>query len=219
MIQHVYERAVQSKADEVIIVTDSTDIQGAAGLFGARTVMTSSEHSSGTSRLAEAASLLGLSDQRIVVNVQGDEPLIPPAAIDQLAEALIQSNADMATLASPFKKHEEISNANAVKVVTNARSEALYFSRAAIPHKRDADQEGASASMQHIGVYAYRAKFLRAYQTWDETRLEQIERLEQLRALYYGARILVSVLPDHDSPGVDTPEDLDKVRGLLSSHD
>jgi len=219
MIQHVYERAVQSKADEVLIVTDAAEIQDAATGFGASTVMTSVEHSSGTSRLAEAASILGLPDDQIVVNVQGDEPLIPPAAIDQLAEALTASTADMATLASPLNNYDDMLNANVVKVVTDARSEALYFSRAAIPFNRDESQTGLASSMQHIGLYAYRTQFLNAYQTWDETVLEKIEQLEQLRALYYGARILVSVMQDHHSPGVDTIEDLEKVRELIGCYD
>ncbi|NDG93139.1 MAG: 3-deoxy-manno-octulosonate cytidylyltransferase [Gammaproteobacteria bacterium] len=219
MIQHVYERAVQSKADEVLIVTDAAEIQDAATGFGASTVMTSVEHSSGTSRLAEAASILGLPDNQIVVNVQGDEPLIPPAAIDQLAEALTASTADMATLASPLNNYDDMLNANVVKVVTDARSEALYFSRAAIPFNRDESQTGLASSMQHIGLYAYRTQFLNAYQTWDETVLEKIEQLEQLRALYYGARILVSVMQDHHSPGVDTIEDLEKVRELIGCYD
>jgi len=219
MIQHVYERAVQSKADEVLIVTDAAEIQDAATGFGASTVMTSVEHSSGTSRLAEAASILGLPDDQIVVNVQGDEPLIPPAAIDQLAEALTASTADMATLASPLINYDDMLNANVVKVVTDARSEALYFSRAAIPFNRDESQTGLVSSMQHIGLYAYRTQFLNAYQTWDETVLEKIEQLEQLRALYYGARILVSVMQDHHSPGVDTIEDLEKVRELIGCYD
>jgi len=219
MIQHVYERAVQSKADEVLIVTDAAEIQDAATGFGASTVMTSVEHSSGTSRLAEAASILGLPDDQIVVNVQGDEPLIPPAAIDQLAEALTASTADMATLASPLINYDDMLNANVVKVVTDARSEALYFSRAAIPFNRDESQTGLASSMQHIGLYAYRTQFLNAYQTWDETVLEKIEQLEQLRALYYGARILVSVMQDHHSPGVDTIEDLEKVRELIGCYD
>ena len=219
MIQHVYERAVQSKADEVFIVTDAVDIQEAATGFGASTVMTAADHPSGTSRLAEAASILELPDDQIVVNLQGDEPLIPPAAINQLAEALVPSSADMATLASPLNDHEDMLNPNVVKVVTDARSEALYFSRAAIPFNRDESQTGLADSMQHIGLYAYRTQFLHAYQTWDETALETIEQLEQLRALYYGARILVSVMQDHHSPGVDTIEDLEKVRELIGRYD
>ena len=219
MIQHVYERAVQSKADEVFIVTDAVDIQEAATGFGASTVMTAADHPSGTSRLAEAASILELPDDQIVVNLQGDEPLIPPAAINQLAEALVPSSADMATLASPLNDHEDMLNPNVVKVVTDARSEALYFSRAAIPFNRDESQTGLADSMQHIGLYAYRTQFLHAYQTWDETALETIEQLEQLRVLYYGARILVSVMQDHHSPGVDTIEDLEKVRELIGRYD
>ena len=219
MIQHVYERAVQSKAAEVLIVTDAAEIQDAATDFGASTVMTSVEHSSGTSRLAEAASVLGLPDDQIVVNVQGDEPLIPPAAIDQLAEALTASTADMATLASPLNNHDDMLNANVVKVVADARSEALYFSRAGIPFNRDKSRTGLANSMQHIGLYAYRTQFLHTYQTWDETALEKLEQLEQLRALYFRARILVSVMQDHHSPGVDTIEDLEKVRELLGCYD
>ena len=219
MIQHVYERAVQSKADQVLIVTDAAEIQEAATGFGASTVMTAAEHPSGTSRLAEAASILGLPDDQIVVNVQGDEPLIPPAAIDQLAETLAASSADMATLASPLNNHDDMLNANVVKVVTDARSEALYFSRAGIPFNRDKSQTGLANSMQHIGLYAYRTQFLHTYQTWDETALEKLEQLEQLRALYFGARILVSVMQDHHSPGVDTIEDLEKVRELLGCYD
>ena len=125
----------------------------------------------------------------------------------------------MATLASPLNNNDDMLNANVVKVVTDARSEALYFSRAAIPFNRDESQTGLADSMQHIGLYAYRTQFLHAYQTWDETALEKIEQLEQLRALYYGARILVSVMQDHHSPGVDTIEDLEKVRELIGCYD
>ena len=217
MIQHVYERAVQSKAEEVHRNRCSRHPGGRCWLWRG-TVMTLPSirrvrHGSLRQRHSR------LPNDQIIVNVQGDEPLIPPAAIDQVAEALTASSADIATLASPLNNHDDMLNANVVKVVTDARSEALYFSRAAIPFNGDESQTGLASSMQHIGLYAYRTQFLHTYQTWDETALEKIEQLEQLRALYYGARILVSVMQDHHSPGVDTIEDLEKVRELIDCYD
>ena len=217
VILRTYEAALQTELfDEVYVVTDSDIIYNTIDEAGGKVMKSQKEHECGSDRLAEASENIHAD---IIVNVQGDEPLIPPAAIDQLAEALSKSSADMATLASPLNSPDDMINANVVKVVTDARSEALYFSRAAIPFNRDKSQTGFGDSMQHIGLYAYRAHFLHAYQTWNETALEKIEQLEQLRALYYGARIFVSIMQDHHSPGVDTIEDLEKVRELLGCYD
>ena len=203
MVRHVLERAQQSDAESAWVVTDHPDIIDAVETFGGNALLTSAEHTSGTSRLAEAARLLSLPDDHIVVNVQGDEPLIPVSAINRLAKVLERSSADMATLATPFTEHTDLENPNVVKVVLNAMSEAMYFSRAPIPFLREREDEHLRQPLRHVGMYAYRCAFLKRYATWLETAVEQIEQLEQLRALYYGARILVEITHDAHPQGVD----------------
>lgn len=217
MVQHVVERARQSRAESVWVVTDHADILSAVEAFGGQALLTSSEHTSGTSRLAEAAMKLSLPDDHIIVNVQGDEPLIPVSAINQVARALEHSSADMATLAIPLASGDELHNPNAVKVVLNAASEAMYFSRSPIPYLRDEAHHHLQTPLRHVGMYAYRCGFLGRYAQWRETSVELVEQLEQLRALYYGARILVEVIDESHPPGVDTMEDLTRVRAMLSS--
>ncbi|MGA1103517.1 MAG: 3-deoxy-manno-octulosonate cytidylyltransferase [Pseudomonadales bacterium] len=216
MVRHVFERAQQSNAESTWVITDHPDIIVAVEAFGGSALMTSAEHTSGTLRLAEAAHLLSLPDDHIVVNVQGDEPLIPVPAINRLAEVLERSSADMATLATPLTESTDLENPNVVKVVLNAMSEAMYFSRAPIPFLREQEDKHLCQPLRHVGMYAYRCAFLKRYATWVATAVEQIEQLEQLRALYYGARILVEITHDPHPQGVDTMEDLERVRAIVA---
>jgi len=224
MVQRVWEQARQSGAQQVVIATDDERIQAAARDFGAEVCMTSSEHPSGTDRLQQVASEMGWAQDHIVVNVQGDEPLIPPAVIDQVAANLAaHDQAGMATLCEDIASLDELVNPNAVKVVTDARGVALYFSRATIPWPRDAFADGQQAMpasgqwSRHIGIYAYRTGFLHQYVTWEPAPLEQLEQLEQLRALYNGVDIHVATALETVPAGVDTPQDLDAVRARLQS--
>ncbi|MFV8817361.1 3-deoxy-manno-octulosonate cytidylyltransferase [Haliea sp. E17] len=223
MVQHVWERAMQAGASEVIVATDDTRIQAACEAFGAAVAMTSPEHPSGTDRLQEVAAQRGWTGEQVIVNVQGDEPLIPPALIRQVADNL-QGNpqASIATLCVPISDHEELTNPNAVKVVTDINGLALYFSRATIPWPRDAFAAGGGDMPQgswfrHIGIYAYRASFLHRYVTWQPAPLEQLEQLEQLRALYNGERIHVARACEAVPAGVDTQADLDAVRARVEA--
>ncbi|WP_394239820.1 3-deoxy-manno-octulosonate cytidylyltransferase [Vibrio astriarenae] len=226
MVQWVYEKALQSGADRVIIATDDERIEAVVKGFGGVVCMTSPDHQSGTERLAEVIELLNIADDEIIVNVQGDEPLIPPSIIRQVADNLAQSQAPMATLGVAIEDEEEAFNPNAVKVVTDTNGYALYFSRATIPWDRDqfaAKQGGSQLEgglkqplMRHIGIYAYRAGFINTYVSWAPSQLEQIECLEQLRVLWYGERIHVELAKEAPQAGVDTPEDLEKVREILS---
>lgn len=215
MLQHTWERAGQSGAERVCIATDDARIASAARDFGAEVVMTSSAHRSGTDRLQEAASQLGLDEEHIVVNVQGDEPLLPPAAIDQVARNL-ESNPGlgMATLCERITTQAEIEDPNAVKVVLDQTGRALYFSRATIPHQGSAS---AGNCYRHIGLYAYRVAILNAFVSWPPAELELTEKLEQLRALYNGVGIHVQVSKEAIPPGVDTPRDLEAVRAFLEN--
>jgi 3-deoxy-manno-octulosonate cytidylyltransferase (CMP-KDO synthetase) len=218
MIQHVFERAVQSGAEEVLIATDDERVASGALAFGARVCMTSNHHVSGSERLAEAARLLAWDDATIVVNLQGDEPLMPPANIRQVAENLAACpRAQIATLCTPIAAMDEYLNPNVCKVVRDRDDFALYFSRAPIPCARD-DQltEGAGLGDRHIGLYAYRAGYLQAYAAAPPCELERIERLEQLRALWRGDRIHVADAVERPGRGVDTPEDLAAVNQLLA---
>ena len=221
MIQHVWERACQSDAQHVYIATDDERIMAAAKDFGASALMTSPDHVSGTDRLHEVVEQLGLESQAIVVNVQGDEPLIPAAVINQVAANLIsQKSAMIATLAEPINSEAEFVNPNAVKVVTGHDSMALYFSRAPIPWPRESAGRGrvapvARLALRHIGIYAYRAAFLRQFVQWPPAALEEAEQLEQLRALHHGVAIHVDEACADVPAGVDTPEDLEAVRELL----
>lgn len=219
MIQWVYEQASKAGADQVIVATDDDRIAEAVLGFGGEVCMTRPDHESGTERLAEVVEQYGLADDHIVVNVQGDEPLIPETIIRQVAVNLEQSKAPMATLAVEIDHADEVFNPNAVKVVTDKDGYALYFSRASIPWDRDnfakRPQEIHHNLMRHIGIYAYRAGFIKTYIEWEPSALEKIEALEQLRVLWYGEKIHVDVAIDVPPAGVDTPEDLDKVRALV----
>ena len=229
MIAHVYAQALASGAARVIVATDDERVAVAAAAHGAEVCLTSSDHRSGTERIAEVISLCALADDAVVVNVQGDEPLIPPANIAQVAALLASSSAPMATLATPLSRGDELANPHVVKVVCGANGDALYFSRAPIPFWRDGFADGiplhpaqpvpqlASAWLRHIGIYAYRAAFVRRYLQWPLTPLEQIEALEQLRVLYQGERIAVAVAAVEPPAGVDTAEDLARVRACVAA--
>ena len=222
MIQHVWEKAQQAGANRVIIATDHEEIEQVAKTFSAEVCMTSTEHNSGTERLAEVIEKMAIADDEIIVNVQGDEPLIPPVIIQQVAQNLAENQVNMATLAVKLETKEELFNPNCVKVVTDQKGIALYFSRAAIPFARDhfADCNDAFVASQpylrHIGIYAYRAKFVNQYIRWQPTVLEKLESLEQLRALWYGEKIHVELAKEAPQVGVDTLEDLERVRQILS---
>lgn len=221
MIRHVHERALESGAARVLVATDDARIAAAAQGFGAEVVMTRSDHPSGTDRLAEVVDQLGLHDPAIVVNLQGDEPLMPPGLVRQTAEALAQrQEADIATLATPIVTRTDVFDPNVVKVVRDRDGYALYFSRAPIPWDRDnfkqADGPLTAGYLRHLGIYGYRVSFLRRYPCLSEVELERAESLEQLRALWHGARIYVGVANELPGPGVDTPADLEKVAAALA---
>ncbi|MBY8088982.1 3-deoxy-manno-octulosonate cytidylyltransferase [Vibrio fluvialis] len=218
MVQWVYEQAMQAGAESVIIATDDARVEQAVLAFGGTVCMTSPDHQSGTERLAEVVKLMGIEDDHIIVNVQGDEPLIPPSIIRQVADNLAASQAPMATLAVEISHEDEVFNPNAVKVVTDKDGYALYFSRATIPWDRDnfaKDKTVVQPLMRHIGIYAYRAGFINTYIQWPASQLEKIECLEQLRVLWYGEKIHVAVALEAPPAGVDTPEDLDAVRHIV----
>lgn len=219
MIQHVYERAVQSGASDTIIATDDERIRHAAEQFGARVIMTSDRHRSGTERLAEAITSLGLDSDEIVVNVQGDEPLLNPDLIRSVAEKLSQSDASVATLVTPILKDSDMQNPNVVKVVIDVNDYALYFSRASIPWPRSKPDRSNHLGYRHIGIYGYKAGFVAKFVKWKPSVLEETEQLEQLRVLSYGERIVVSICSTASAPeySVDTPIDLEHVRRILSA--
>lgn len=222
MVKHVWWRAKESRAVRVVVATDDARIQAALGK-DAEVVMTDPGHLSGTDRLADVVDQLGLSDDTLVVNVQGDEPLIPARLIDQVAQALAEApKASVATLAEPVDSLEAILDPGVVKVVRNVDGAALYFSRAPIPWNRDHFHQPSSPPvldvwLRHIGIYAYRASFLRAFRGWEPSSLEQQEQLEQLRALHHGHVIQVALACAPNPPGVDTVEDLNRVRRLLAT--
>ena len=220
MIQWVYEQSLLAGAERVIIATDDARVEQAVKAFGGTVCMTSPDHQSGTERLAEVVALMGIEDDHIIVNVQGDEPLIPPAIVRQVADNLAASNAPMATLAVEIDHESEVFNPNAVKVVTDKDGYALYFSRATIPWDRDnfalQDKTILQPLMRHIGIYAYRAGFINTYINWQPSQLEKIECLEQLRVLWYGEKIHVAVALEAPPAGVDTPEDLELVRSIVA---
>jgi len=222
MVQRVWEQARQSRAQQVVIATDDTRILDVAQAIGAEVCMTSPDHPSGTDRLQQVALEMGWSDDHIVVNVQGDEPLIPPVVIDQVADNLAgHDQAGMATLCEDITALDELINPNAVKVVNDIGGMALYFSRAPIPWPRDEFMHGQQTMPQagnwyrHIGIYAYRTGFLHRYVTWPPAPLEQTENLEQLRALYHGVGIHVARAVQSVPGGIDTEDDLHAVRALL----
>jgi 3-deoxy-manno-octulosonate cytidylyltransferase (CMP-KDO synthetase) len=223
MVVRVAQRAEQSEAAQVVVAADSPRIADACSRHGVRAVLTRSDHPSGSDRLAEACELLGLELDDVVVNVQGDEPLIDPALIDAVAHLLEQRReASMSTAAHPIASVEEFRNPNVVKVVLQADGLALFFSRAPIPWWRDGFAAGITAlpepaPLRHIGIYGYRAGFLRAFPRMPQAPVESCEALEQLRALWHGHRIAVHVTPDDPGAGVDTPEDLERVRSIFAA--
>lgn len=211
MIQWVWQQAQQSGAAKVVIATDHPQVADVARAFGAEVLMTRESHNSGTERLAEVVELLQLSPDTVVVNVQGDEPFIPPEIIHQVATNLAQQNkARMATLSVPISAQHEVDNPNVVKVVTDKNGYALYFSRSVMPFDRDGAYSAKTSQIyrRHIGIYAYRAGFIQDYVRWPVSELEQIECLEQLRVLWQGEAIHVAEASSVPPVGVDTPADL-----------
>ena len=217
MVVRVAERAKQSNAQSVVVATDSAEIQAACDEHRIECLLTSPDHPTGTDRIAEVAQLLKLPANALVVNVQGDEPLIPAELINQVAQTLADNtNCAISTVATPIIDHAEIDNPNVVKVVLNRTQEALYFSRAPIPFVRDQNADIKITNLRHLGIYAYRADFLQAYTRLEPAPPEQAEALEQLRVLWNGYRIAVHIAPKAPPAGVDTPEDLERIRQILS---
>ncbi|MDC6170101.1 3-deoxy-manno-octulosonate cytidylyltransferase [Paucibacter sp. XJ19-41] len=218
MIVRVAQRAALSQAREVVVASDAPEVLAACQAHGVRALLTRADHASGSDRLAEACEQLGLDGSDLVVNVQGDEPLIAPAMIDACA-ALLRERADcvMSTVAHTLEDAAEFANPNVVKLVTDARGTALYFSRAPIPCWRDGAGPRPGSALRHVGLYAYQAGFLRRFPGLAASPLEQIESLEQLRVLWHGERIAVHISAERPGPGVDTPEDLARVRALVAA--
>lgn len=223
MIQHVVERARASGAEEVLVATDDRRIQDACAAFGAEALITRADHHSGSDRVAEVIERRGWSEETVVVNLQGDEPTMPAALIDQVASDLARlPDVGMATLAHPITDSETLFDPHVVKVVTDAAGFALYFSRAPVPWHRDeflgrrACLPGSVPFLRHIGLYAYRVGFLRRYVGWPPPPLELAESLEQLRVLWHGERIHVGVARVMPGSGVDTTQDLMRVAALLN---
>lgn len=223
MIVRVAERASLAQAHRVLVVTDHPLIAQACAQHGVAAMMTRADHPSGSDRLAEACELLKLGDDEIVVNVQGDEPLVDPACIDAVAQLLAaRKDCDMSTLAGPVADIEEFLNPNVVKLILDGDQRALYFSRAAIPFWRDGFISGAltlphPAPLRHIGLYGYRVEFLKRFPTLPQAPFEKLESLEQLRALWNGYKIAVHVTHNMPGPGVDTHEDLMRVRAIFDA--
>jgi 3-deoxy-manno-octulosonate cytidylyltransferase (CMP-KDO synthetase) len=223
MLQHVWQRANESAAESVVIATDDDRIVAAADAFGAKAVMTRSDHQSGSDRIAECASLLGWGDDQLVVNLQGDEPMMPAACLNQVAELLNRrSDCEVASLYWPISEGEEAQNPNAVKVVVDGNDCALYFSRLPIPFARGFDDlddaiEAGIEWKRHLGLYAYRLGALQRYTNSAQSPLESAEKLEQLRFMEQGERIAMSKACEFIPAGIDTPEDLERARTLISS--
>jgi 3-deoxy-manno-octulosonate cytidylyltransferase (CMP-KDO synthetase) len=222
MVVRVARAAAASGADRVAVAADSPEIVDACSTHGVEALLTRADHASGTDRLAEAVEHLGLADDALVVNVQGDEPLMPAAVVRRVAEALAErTDCAIATACHPLHDAAEFFSPNVVKVVTDANGRALYFSRAPIPWSRDAFASARDRlppglpARRHVGLYAYRAGFLRRFPQLPPAALEQHESLEHVRALAHGFGIAVIELPEALPPGVDTPEDLERVRALL----
>jgi len=223
MVVRVAQRALLSQAAQVVVAADDERIVQACQAHGVQALLTRQDHISGSDRLAEACQLLGLAKEDVVVNVQGDEPLIHPDLINDVARVLTERpEASMSTAAHAIGSVEEFTNPNVVKVVMDARQMALYFSRATIPWWRDGQTAAGfktlpkPAPLRHIGIYAYRAGFLALFPQLSPAPIETMESLEQLRALWHGHRIAVHVTAEAPGPGVDTPEDLARVRQLLA---
>lgn len=225
MLQHVWKRASQSSAESVIIATDDERIVSAAEAFGANVVLTSPDHQSGSDRIAECAEKLAWPDGHLVVNLQGDEPLMPPACLDQVAALLDQrADCEVASLYWPITEAAEVQNPNAVKVVTDSQNRALYFSRSPIPYARSfvsiADAIVAGVEWKrHLGLYAYRLAALRRYTASAPTPLEKSERLEQLRIMEQGGRIAMAAACEFIPAGIDTPDDMQRVRAIIECND
>lgn len=223
MVVRVAWQAARSQAAQVVVAADSARIVAACRDHGVQALLTAVEHPSGSDRLAEACAVLGLPEDGIVVNVQGDEPLLPPEMINEVAMLLERKPvASMSTAAHPIHEATEFSNPNVVKVVLDADAMAMYFSRAPIPWKRDAYATGVQSlapplPLRHIGIYGYRVGFLRQYPKLPAAPAEMMEALEQLRALWHGYRIAVHISDTMPGPGVDTPEDLARVRRIFAS--
>lgn len=222
LVLHVARRALAAGAGAVWVATDDERIVQALQGTGVQVAMTDPAHASGSDRLAECADIAGWSEDTLVVNLQGDEPFAPAAGIRAVAQALADTGAEMATLAVPFEDAQTVFDPNAVKLVRNAAGDALYFSRAPIPWHRDGfaasrDALPAGQWLRHIGIYAYRAGFLRRYTRLPPGVLEQAESLEQLRVLEAGHRIAVALTPEPFPPGVDTPEDLQRAERLWAA--
>ena len=223
MVVRAAEQAAKSRAVRVVVATDHEEIFAACQAHNIEVVMTGEYHESGTTRLAEAAQLLGLSADTVVVNVQGDEPLIDPKLVDQTAAVLVENGAPMATAAHEIHDFDEFMNPNVVKVVLCRQGRALYFSRAPIAYPRDSMRAGertlpqAAAPLRHIGIYAYRAGFLNEYAQMSASPLENIESLEQLRVLWHGHPIAVEIVAQAPAAGVDTQEDLERVRAIFQT--
>ncbi|MCD9030997.1 3-deoxy-manno-octulosonate cytidylyltransferase [Luteimonas sp. Y-2-2-4F] len=221
LVLHVARRALAAGADAVWIATDDERVARALDGSGVRVAMTRADHASGTDRLAECADIAGWGDDTVVVNLQGDEPFAPPEGIRAVAELLAASGAPMSTLAAPVEDVETLLDPNAVKLVRAAGGDALYFSRAPVPWPRDAFAARRDALpaghrwLRHIGIYGYRAGFLRAFARMPRGALERVEALEQLRALEAGHRIAVALTPAPFPPGVDTPQDLERAEARL----
>lgn len=224
MVVRVAQRALLSKGSQVVVAADDERIVQACQAHGIHALLTRQDHVSGSDRLAEACQLLDLPDDAVVVNVQGDEPLIHPGLINEVADLLTQRpEASMSTAAHAIAHLEEFTNPNVVKVVLDARQMALYFSRAPIPWWRDGQADGgfkslpSPAPLRHVGIYGYRAGFLRLFPQLPPAPIETLESLEQLRAMWHGHPIAVHITPEAPGPGVDTPEDLARVRALLTA--
>ncbi|MFV1973136.1 MAG: 3-deoxy-manno-octulosonate cytidylyltransferase [Thiohalobacterales bacterium] len=224
MLQHVHERATGSGADEVVIATDDERVEAAARRFPADVCMTSAEHTSGTERLAEVAAARGWGDDTMIVNLQGDEPLMPAILIDQVASDLAAHEpASITTLAYPLESSINETDPHVVKVVLDREGYAMYFSRAPVPWHRDLHETGSGMAgvqpvLHHVGLYAYRAGFLKHYSELEPSPLEVFEKLEQLRVLWHGYRIHVGITTEVPGPGVDTAEDLALVERLMQEN-
>lgn len=221
MVVRVAERVASSGAERIVVACDDERISAACAAHGVAAVLTRTDHASGSDRLAEACEKLGLDGDDVVVNVQGDEPLIDPELVGAVA-TLLRARTDcvMSTAAHPLADRGEYGNPNVVKVVLDAAGRALYFSRAPIPWWRDGATRSelpTPAPLRHLGLYAYRAAFLRGFPALAAAEVEQCEALEQLRVLWHGHRIAVHVSPHGPGPGVDTPEDLARVRALFAA--
>ena len=219
MIQHVYERALESGADQVVVATDDDRIAAVCESFGATVCMTRPDHQSGTERIAEVAEILDWDDAQVVVNLQGDEPSMPAALINECARLLDDDSADIATLASPFLSRDDFDSPNCVKVIRDVNNHAIYFSRASIPYQRDdvAKVMAMDSALHHHGIYAYRCGVLRRFVAAEASDLEVAEQLEQLRALSLGMTIAVGVPSRRPGIGVDTATDLRRAADELTS--